>query len=141
MSSTNFHVGGGGGNQSHKFRVFAKDSYGRFETPSRVPGDREIYEFWYNFPPTSEILYPQEGDTVCPDFTVVWSGVDPDGEVVAYQYVLDPRINSYREQEGTEKPYEDIPPGEHEFRVAARDNSNCWQKGYKEVHFVVEECK
>jgi hypothetical protein len=141
IGSTNIHVGAGGGNKPHRFRIFAKDSYDRFETPSRVPEDREIYDFWYNFPPTTVILYPEEGDTVCPDFTAVWSGTDSDGQVEAYQYVLDPTVNSFREQEETEKPYEDVAPGLHTFWVAARDNSDCWQKGYVKVNFYVEECE
>lgn len=140
IGSTNFHVGAGGGNTPHTFRVYARDWHDRFETPSPVPGDREIYTFWYNFPPATTLLYPQPGDTVCSDFTAVWQGEDVDGEVVAYQYVLDPRVNSYREQEETEKSYEGVEPGEHEFRVAARDNSDCWQKGYTIVEFWVKEC-
>jgi hypothetical protein len=141
IGSTNIHVGAGGGNRPHTFRVYAKDWHDRFETPSHVPDDREIYEFWYNFPPTTEVIYPADGDTVCPNFTAVWSGADSDGEVIAYQYVLDPTVNSFREQEETEKEYEDVPPGPHQFWVAARDNSECWQKGYTKITFWVEECE
>jgi hypothetical protein len=143
IDSQNTHVGAGGGNKAHTFRIFSKDFRDRFETPSVVPEDREIYEFWYNHPPTTTILYPEWGDTVCSTFTAVWEGEDIDGSVVAYQYVLDPAVNSFREQEETEKLYENVVPDTngHTFWVAARDNSDCWQKGYTKVEFWIEECE
>jgi hypothetical protein len=141
IGSTNIHVGAGGGNTAHTFRVYAKDWHDRFETPSPVEDDREIYKFWYNFPPTTVIIYPQEGDTVCSNFTARWSGTDVDGGITSYQYVLDPEINSFREQQETEKEYEDVPVGEHRFWVAARDSSECWQMGYTKVNFWVKDCE
>lgn len=141
IASTNVHVGAGGGNRPHEFRVYAKDIEDRFETPSEIPTDREIYGFMYNFPPTTEIFHPSPGATVCPDFTAEWQGTDVDGGITAYQYCLDPRINSFRETEATFIEYENISPGEHEFWVAARDSSECWEEGYNKVVFWVEECE
>jgi len=141
IGSINVHVGAGGGNRPHEFRVYAKDVEDRFETPKRQPSDNEVYRFMYNFPPTTEILYPGDGDTVCPDFTARWQGYDVDGGIRAYQYVLDPEVNSFRETELDSMDYEDIAPGPHRFWVAARDESECWQEGYTKIAFWVEECE
>jgi len=129
-----------GGNKVHTFRVFAKDVENRFESASDVPTDREVYRFWYNFAPTTEILSPEEGETVCPDFTESWEGTDVDGEVVAYQYVLDPQVNSWQQTEETSVSYEDVGEGPHEFRIRSRDDSDCWSNEYEIVHFFVESC-
>jgi hypothetical protein len=130
-----------GGNEPHEFRVYAKDVENRFETPSNILADREKYTFWYNSPPSTVITYPAQGDTLCPDFTVTWVGSDPDGEVRAYQYVLDPNVSSWRQTEESSLAFESISPGAHEFRIRARDNSDCWESGYQIVHFWVKACK
>jgi hypothetical protein len=130
-----------GGNKPHEFRVYAKDVEDRFETPSNILADREKYTFWYNNPPSTVITYPAEGDTVCPDFTATWVGSDADGEVRAYQYVLDPNVSSWRQTEESSIAFEGISPGAHEFRIRARDNSDCWENGYQIVHFRVKSCK
>jgi hypothetical protein len=69
---------------------------------------------------------------------VSWIGSDPDGVVETYQYVLDPRVNTWSWNQATSATYTNVPPGEHIFKVHARDNSDCWEPGYKEVVFYVE---
>jgi hypothetical protein len=141
MPSKNIHIGGGGGNRQHEFRLKARDVEGRYETISSNPADRERYFFRYNFPPSTVVTYPAEGETLCPDFTVEWSGEDADGTVMQYQYVLDPAVSSYKMTDETSRTYTGIEPGPHELRVAAIDNSDCWQLGYTIVRFYVRECK
>lgn len=120
-----------GGNAPHVIRVSALDVDGRWEA------DGESFVFWYNFPPTVTVVYPAEGDTVAADFTVVLEGDDPDGEVVLFQYVLDPAYNAYRTTEFSEIHYLNE-PGAHEFRVRARDASGCWSENWVVVHFCAE---
>ncbi len=127
-----------GGNKPHEFRVYAKDDRNRFENPSSAPDDRERFIFWYNHPPTTVVTFPEDGGTVPTDFTVTWDGTDIDGSVVAYQYVLDPRVSSWRQTDTTSVSYEAVEPGEHEFRVRARDNADCWETGYQRITFTVE---
>jgi len=145
MSSNNYPTGG---NKPHEFRVYARDVEDRFENPSSVPEDREIYKFWYNFPPTTEITQPADGDTVCPNFTICWAGSDVDGTVESYQYVLDPATSSWKISEDTclEASLVDTSTGEvdvgwHEFRVRALDSSDCWEQTYKSIQVYVEECE
>ena len=138
MPSQNYPTGG---NKYHEFTIFAKDSLDRFETPSEVPEDREIYRFWYNFPPTTEILEPGNGETVCQNFRVRWEGIDQDGEIDQYQYVLDPKETAWRTTTEDSLFYEGIAVGAHEFRVRAMDGSGCWETSYKTIQFYVEECK
>ncbi len=128
-----------GGNKVHVFEIYAKDVENRFEATSTLISDREVYEFWYNYPPETVITFPATGDTVPPDFTVTWEGSDFDGEVVHYQYVLDPTINSWRITEDDFMEYEDIEPGLHQFNVRAWDNAECWETGYREVMFYVSD--
>lgn len=135
IGSVNFPTGG---NKPHEFRVYARDIEDRFETPSNVPEDREKYIFWYNYPPTTVILSPAPGQTVGPSFTVSWQGSDVDGTIEAYQFVLDPRVNSWQQTENTSVSYTDVEPGEHTFKVRARDSSDCWEVGYREVVFYVQ---
>jgi hypothetical protein len=135
VSSTNLPTGG---NKPHVFRVYARDLQNRFEFPSARPEDLERYSFWYNHPPTTEILSPTEGATVPTDFVVSWLGTDVDGSVEAYQYVLDPQVSSWRVTDQTSVSYEGINPGQHEFRVRARDNADCWETGYRVITFHVE---
>ena len=130
-----------GGNTVHEFRVYAKDIQNRFETSSEVPADREIYEFWYNFPPTTVITFPAEGETVCPNFTVAFEGSDVDGDVVAYQYILDPLVSSWTQTDQDSVAFQDIDEGFHEFRIRSRDNAQCWESGYQIRTFYVEACK
>ncbi len=126
-----------GGNKKHIFRIWAVDAENRVEVPSTVPEDREYYEFWYNNPPTTEITFPAEGETVGVDFTVTWEGTDVDGEVAVYQYVLDPAINGLQITEETERAYSGITEGPHLFWVRARDDADCWEVRYRERHFWV----
>ena len=143
-----------GGNTKHTFEINARDLQGTFERPSVNPEDRETFIFWYNKPPESEILFPAAGETLCPDFEVLWSGLDPDGDVAAYQFVLDPSMNAYRvcqvtpEESCTSWIYEDIGPTGphplpeyHEFRVRAKDNSGCWEQSWNITRFYVRECE
>jgi hypothetical protein len=130
-----------GGNNSHFFAIYAKDVENRFETTSELESDHELYMFWYNFPPTSEITFPAAGNMVPQDFTVTWEGTDIDGEIVHYQYVLDPLINSWQITEDNFMEYEDIEVGEHKFNVRALDNAGCWEEGYQEVIFHVSDSK
>jgi len=127
-----------GGNRVHEFRIYARDAEDRVETTSALPEDRELYLFSYNHPPSTTILFPAPGDTVGPDFTVSWIGDDVDGTVETYQYVLDPRINTWAWNEATSVSFTDVAPGVHTFKVHARDNSDCWEPGYKEVVFYVQ---
>lgn len=127
-----------GGNRPHEFRIYAKDVQDRVETTSTLPADRELYVFSYNYPPSTVILSPAPGETLGPDFTVSWVGTDVDGAVETYQYVLDPRVNTWAWNEATSASYTDVPPGMHTFKVHARDNSDCWEPGYQEVVFYVE---
>jgi hypothetical protein len=129
-----------GGNDIHTFRVFAKDVENRFESPSELAEDREVYQFFFNDTATTENLSPAEGETVCPDFDVCWEGVDTDGEVVAYQYVLDPQLNSWQQTQESCVSYEDVEVGPHQFWIRSRDNSDCWSNEYEIVHFFVEDC-
>ncbi len=135
VASTNLPTGG---NKPHEFRVFAKDMENRFESPSPNEDDRERYSFWYNNPPTTEILAPSQGATIPADFVVSWLGSDVDGNVEAYQYVLDPQVSSWRVTDQTSVSYEGTDPGIHEFRVRARDNADCWETGYQVITFTVE---
>ncbi len=130
-----------GGNRPHQFRVYAKDVEDRFETPSTNPADRERYDFWYNFPPTTVITEPADGATVCPDFTVQWEGTDVDGSIDKYQYVLDPTVSSWKISENTSFEATLVDTGWHEFRVRALDDAGCWEQTYKTIRIYVQECK
>lgn len=141
MPSTNNPTGG---NRIHEFRIFAKDIEDRFETPSKNLDDREIYQFWYNFPPTTTVIEPQPGETVCRDFQISWVGDDVDGEVVQYQYVLDPQVSAWRITTENSIEYtaaDSISVGPHEFRVRSLDASGCWENSYRVIEFYVEECE
>lgn len=127
-----------GGNSPHFISAYALDVDGRWETPSGDPADREMFMFRYNFPPTVVITYPADGDTVGSDFTVQWEGNDPDGDVVLFQYVLDPFLNVYELTESSERSYTGIGPGPHEFRIRAQDGSGCWSTVWSIVDFYVE---
>jgi len=127
-----------GGNGPHMIRAYAQDVDGRWEAPSGDPADRETFMFWYNFPPVVSITYPSEGDTLGSDFTVQWEGNDPDGEVVTFQYVLDPWSNPYSTTDMSEVSYAGIGPGPHEFRIRAQDGSGCWSSVWSVVDFYVE---
>jgi hypothetical protein len=136
-----------GGNRMHTFRIWSKDVEGTFERPSDNPEDGERFDFWYNRPPESDVLFPAPGDTVGPEFEVLWQGEDGDGEVAAYQYVLDPSQNAYRvcqvtpEQECTSREYTVVNTldvaQEHDFRLRAQDNSGCWELSWNRVNFFV----
>ncbi len=134
-----------GGNKEHVFRIWAVDVENRVEIPSQAPEDREVYRFWYNFPPTTEITFPAEMDTVGTDFTVTWEGTDVDGEVTGYQYALDPEVNNVQLTEESSVSYTGIEPGLHRFWVRARDNSDCWESVpngmFRERYFWVEDAK
>jgi len=136
-----------GGNAPHLFEIWARDVEGTFERPSPVPEDRETFVFWYNEPPTSEVIFPAPGETLCPDFEIIWDGGDIDGEVAAFQFVLDPWANAYRvcqvdpEDPCTSWTYENVQADTvHEFRVRAQDSSGCWEETWNIVQFYVEEC-
>jgi len=88
IESTNLPTGG---NRVHEFSVRAQDDDGLWESEQ----DAARYQFWYNFPPSTEVLFPQPGQVVGSTFTVRWSGVDPDGQIVEYQYALDPAVNPF----------------------------------------------
>jgi hypothetical protein len=138
-----------GGNAPHLFEIWARDVEGTFERPSIVPNDRETYEFWYNEPPTSSVIFPSMGETVAgPTVEVLWDGIDSDGEIQAFQFVLDPGVNAYIYcQVGgphgacTSWTFEDVAPGEHEFWVRAEDNAGCWELDYNRITFYVAEDK
>jgi hypothetical protein len=123
-----------GGNASHVFRVRAQDVEGCWEAWDEAPR----YVFWYNYPPSSEILSPQPSQVVAATFTVTWHGEDPDGEIAEYQYVLDPSVNQYSVTSDTSVSYTDVASGEHQFRLRARDGSECWELEYSVVTFQVE---
>ena len=120
ISSSNYPAGG---NREHRFRVRAQDVTGCWEAPADAP----TYIFSYNYPPSSEIVSPQPGEVVSSSFIVVWRGTDIDGEVSEYQYVLDPAVNPYQATSDTTASYTGVAPGEHEFRIRARDSSGCWE--------------
>ena len=136
-----------GGNSSHLFEIWAKDVEGAFEQPSTAPEDRETYVFWYNEPPTSSMVYPTDGQTIVgTDIEILWEGSDVDGEIEAFQFVLDPWANAYRVcQVGPGEPctswsYEDLEPDvRHEFRVRAQDNAGCWEQNWNIIEFWVVE--
>jgi hypothetical protein len=144
-----------GGNAQHLFEIWARDVEGTFERPSVIPEDRETFIFWYNEPPTSEVTYPSDGITVVgTDIEITWDGDDVDGEVAAFQFVLDPWANAYRVcqvgigESCTSWLYEDVQPTGppplpeyHEFRVRAQDNAGCWEKSWNISRFYVEESK
>jgi hypothetical protein len=137
-----------GGNRPHTFEIWARDIEGTFERPSTVPSDRETYVFSYNKPPHTTVLYPEEGGTVVGTaFEALWEGHDDDGEVQAYQFVLDPGVNAYVYcQVGgpygacTGWEFEDVSPGAHQFWVRSQDNAGCWELSWNKLHFnVVDE--
>lgn len=121
-----------GGNRPHQIRVLACDVHGRWET------EGDSYLFRYNFPPETTILQPAEGATAGADFSVVWEGHDPDGEVLEYQYALDPATSAFATGDSSAVHYQSVDPGEHEFWVRARDNRDCWEVDYQIVTFYVE---
>ncbi|MEE8572483.1 MAG: hypothetical protein V3T20_04445 [Gemmatimonadota bacterium] len=123
-----------GGNSVHLIRAYALDVDGRWEPP----GSQETFVFWYNFPPTVTITFPSEGDTLGSDFTILWEGHDPDGDVVAFQYVLDPWDNAYSLTDESEMTYSGIGGGSHSFRIRAQDESGCWSTTWSIVGFYVE---
>ncbi len=123
-----------GGNAAHLIKARAQDVDGRWEAPN----SEATYMFWYNLPPTCTITYPADGDTLGSDFTVQWEGTDPDGDVVQFQYVLDPWLHAYELTEASEMLYEDIEPGLHEFRIRAQDGSGCWGISWQIITFYVE---
>ena len=127
-----------GGNAPHLIRAYALDVDGRWEIPSGSPEDREVFMFWYNFPPTVIITHPSDGDTLGSDFTVRWEGTDPDGDVVLFQNVLDPWLNAYEATEASERSFVNVEPGLHEFRIRAQDGSGCWGTTWEIVTFYVE---
>jgi len=131
ITSANYPTGG---NRPHEFRVWAQDVQGCWEPDSE--GAR--YSFGYNFPPSSGILTPAEGEEVGSSFTVSWEGSDADGEVVEYQYVLDPASDDWSLTQDTSVAYEGIRSGEHEFRLRAKDSAGCWEPVYNCVSFSVE---
>ncbi len=131
ISSSNFPMGG---NRPHSFRVRARDVTGCWEAETDAP----TYLFRYNYPPSSEIVMPQPGEVVSSSFTVVWRGSDVDGEVSEYQYVLDPAVNSYQVTSDTTASYSDVVPGEHEFRLRAKDSSGCWETEYRFLSIDVQ---
>jgi len=154
-----------GGNRSHRFVIYAKDVEGRFETPSPNPEDREIYDFWYNFPPTTEILEPANMGTVAcwswadstltpSTFTIDWESTDVDGSIQEYQFVFNPKVWGWAttNQSSVTYPNATIPietedgrlpytPGLYEFRVRARDSSDCWEEDYQIIQFYIGECE
>ncbi len=123
-----------GGNAPHSFRVWAQDTEGCWESPT----DRGVYMFWYNYSPSSEILQPENADTLGSSFTVIWEGTDPDGEVAEYQYVLDPQEGSYLVTADTSVSYSGVSSGDHEFRLRAKDGAGCWEETYSVVTFHVD---
>ncbi len=123
-----------GGNCAHLFAVRAQDVMGCWE--SQLVAAR--YVFSYNHPPSSEVLSPQAGEVVATTFTVTWRGIDVDGEVSVYQYVLDPQSNTYDTTADTSVSYSGVATGEHEFRLRAKDNAGCWEETYQIIRFDVE---
>ena len=131
ISSSNYPMGG---NRQHRFRVRAQDVTGCWEAET----DAASYLFRYNYPPSSEIVSPQPGEVVSSSFTIVWRGMDVDGEVSEYQYVLDPALNPYQVTNDTTVSYSGVTPGEHEFRLRAKDSSGCWETEYRFLGIEVE---
>jgi len=123
-----------GGNAPHAIGAYACDVDGRWEPLNSA----DTFTFWYNFPPTAAIIFPSEGETVGSDFTILWEGDDPDGDVVTFQYVLDPWDNAYSSTEQSEMSYAGISSGLHEFRLRAQDGSGCWSTMWSIVSFYVE---
>ena len=122
-----------GGNQAHVFRVRAQDTEGSWEAEADAPS----YVFWYNYPPVTEILSPQQDEVVGPSFTINWCGVDIDGDIAEYQYILEPEMNAWHTTADTCLHMSSAPPGEHEFRVRARDEAGCWEPDYEIISFHV----
>lgn len=129
ISSSNLPTGG---NQAHSFRVQAQDVRGCWESPGA------FYVFWYNHPPSSEILHPQEDETLNSSFNVTWEGTDVDGEIAEYRYVLDPEHNTWQATADTSASYSDVPSGEHRFWLRAKDNAGCWEEEFSAVTFHVD---
>ncbi len=123
-----------GGNAYHVFSVRAQDVEGCWEPENEAP----MYVFRYNHPPSSEILSPQPSEVVASTFTVRWHGEDVDGEIAEYQYVLDPSVSLYSVTSDTSVSYSDVASGEHEFRLRARDGSECWELAHNIVVFEVQ---
>ena len=113
---------------------------------------------WINFPASGETLYfPADTETI--RFEALWEGIDNDGEILAFQYVLDPTVNAYRvcqvteEQMCTSIEYElragygwvdtvdfadaRLDSGRHEFRVRCQDASGCWETSWNRHYFYV----
>jgi hypothetical protein len=122
-----------GGNSGHCFRVRARDIAGCWESPT----ESALYVFSYNFPPTSEILSPQPGELVGFSFTITWKGVDTDGNISAYQYVLDPQVDTWHTTADTFASFTGVDSGAHQFVLRARDNAGCWEEEYQCVGFDV----
>lgn len=131
ISSVNLPTGG---NQAHTFRVWAQDIEGLWEPAT----DGAAYVFSYNNPPSSEILSPSEEATTSSSFAVTWRGSDVDGQVAAYQYALDPGTAVWLSTGDTWATCSGVAPGEHEFRLRAKDDSGCWEESYSTVTFQVE---
>jgi len=123
-----------GGNREHEFSVRAQDADGLWESEQ----DAARYQFWYNFPPGAEVLFPQPGQVVGSTFTIRWSGVDPDGHIVEYQYALDPAVNPFGATADTQLVCQGVAVGHHEFWIRAKDNAGCWGTAYDHVSFDVE---
>ena len=86
------------------------------------------------------------------DIEILWDGGDVDGEIAAFQFVLDPWANAYRVcqvgpgESCTSWLYEDVAPTGpepldeyHEFRVRAQDNAGCWERDWNIIRFYVTE--
>lgn len=131
LASLNYPTGG---NRGHVFTVRARDVAGCWESATDAPA----YGFSYNHPPISEICSPAQGETVGTSFTITWTGIDIDGLVVDYQYVLDPMFNQYATTTDTFLLCDGVTPGPHEFRVRSRDNAGCWETEYGILQFGVE---
>lgn len=123
-----------GGTRAHSFRVRAQDITGLWESWT----DAAHYVFGYNHPPSSEILSPAPSETLGPSFTVTWEGTDVDGDVAEYQYVLDPAQSDWEYTSDTSRSYVGVATGEHEFRLRAKDGSDCWAEEFSVVSFHVE---
>jgi hypothetical protein len=125
----------------HQFRVRAQDNADCWEQ------SWNIVDFVVAETADTEILTPAEDDTVCADFTVEWSGTFDGGDIIAYEYVLDPEVNDPEiceveaGQPCTSADFTGIEPGQHVFRVRAQDESGCWAWPWTEVEFSVEECE
>jgi hypothetical protein len=130
ISSVNLPTGG---NVAHRFTVCAQDVRGTWEPES----EGAFYAFRYNHPPSSEIVYPQDGESLGTSFTIAWEGNDVDGDVAEYQYVVDPAQGSWEVTQSSSLSCAGVEPGEHEFRLRARDSSGCWEETYNVVTFDV----